>query len=100
MLPFRATNRRLTTFAFSMSAYPVDTDTDSPLVECPACQEPLDFHQPDETQPGNLLGVCLACQRWYLWIQDGLELEQPLLVELPEWEQIRRKLLEFESECA
>ncbi len=33
---------------------------------CPSCHEPLELHQPDETRPERLLGVCPECHDWSL----------------------------------
>jgi hypothetical protein len=31
---------------------------------CPACEAPLEIHQPDRERPDRLLGVCLSCHGW------------------------------------
>jgi hypothetical protein len=44
---------------------PADFDGDSE-VSCPACCDELEIHQPDEQQPGRLLGVCHSCSAWFM----------------------------------
>jgi hypothetical protein len=35
-------------------------------LRCPACNEVLMLHQPDEKLPARLLGTCTGCQAWFL----------------------------------
>ena len=50
---------------------------------CPACQVPLNLHQPDEEQPSQLLGTCDCCSRWFFLVESELDWEGMLLFELP-----------------
>jgi uncharacterized protein YbaR (Trm112 family) len=45
-------------------------------VECPRCRAPLDLLQPNERDPADLEGCCLACGRRYhvsgsTWTVEG-----------------------------
>jgi hypothetical protein len=35
-------------------------------VECPACHDSMEIHQPDAGRARRLLGVCPSCGAWYL----------------------------------
>lgn len=59
------------------------------LGECPACQGELDHQQPDPGDPTRLLAICLDCPSWFL-VHVQEELDQQLVISLPEPESIRR----------
>ena len=61
------------------------------LGECPACQGELDLQQPDPGDPTRLLAICLDCTSWFL-VQVQEELDQQLVISLPQPESIRRVL--------
>jgi hypothetical protein len=46
-----------------VTTYPL---TEHVRKDCPACGEPLDINQPDQTRPERLLAVCCECSAWYV----------------------------------
>ena len=48
---------------------------------CARCHDPLERHQPDESQPDRLLGTCEGCGTWYL-----LDLLNSVMITLPDAE--------------
>lgn len=56
---------------------------------CPDCEVPLDLHQPDLSEPMQLLATCECCRRWFMVVELSFEGNDPLLLELPSAESIR-----------
>lgn len=55
---------------------------------CHRCRSSLDLHQPDPNQPGQFLGICPDCGRWYR-VESRTEDSKALVVVLPEIEEIQ-----------
>ena len=53
-------------------------------IDCPDCQGPMIFHQPDERLPDRLIGICDSCTVWFL-----VESSAGLMVRLPGEESLR-----------
>ncbi len=75
--------------SIDLVARPVVLAPGSKTLWCPECQTRIDRHQPDENQPGLLLGTCLLCSRWYLLIEIEDVCGLALVVELPSADRIR-----------
>ena len=56
---------------------------------CPDCEVLLDLHQPDLSEPMQLLATCECCRRWFIVVELDFEGNEPLLLELPSAESIR-----------
>lgn len=56
-------------------------------LNCLECQDLLDLHQPEMTDPDRLLGVCRQCDRWYLICLD-VDQSTANLVRLPGFEEM------------
>jgi uncharacterized protein YbaR (Trm112 family) len=75
----------MTTLALAIDPTPLPCDMeDHSEVACPACPDHLAIHQPDEQQPGRLLGTCPSCSAWYL-----IDAEAAVMVRLPDEGTIR-----------
>jgi hypothetical protein len=61
---------------------------------CPDCQVPFNLIQPDENEPGRLLGTCDGCSKWYFLAELEPDWRRTILVELPAGEAIERKIAE------
>jgi hypothetical protein len=55
------------------------SNEDRSVASCPACGDDLAIHQPDEQQPGRLLGTCSSCLAWYL-----IDAAAAVMVRLPD----------------
>jgi hypothetical protein len=77
---------------FELEASVVHGDSWSRPLCCPACQVPLNLHQPDEEQPAQLLGTCDDCGRWFFLVESEVEWEGTLMFALPSAETIRATL--------
>jgi uncharacterized protein YbaR (Trm112 family) len=53
-------------------------------VACPACQDNLVVHQPDERQPDRLLGTCESCRAWFL-----IDAVAAVMIRLPDGDALR-----------
>jgi len=68
--------------------FPTALDGPTPL-KCLNCSSELSLHQPDVNSPERLLGVCEACNYWYL-IDIVPDLTHGVMVMLPDVEVVRR----------
>jgi hypothetical protein len=75
--------------AFDLMTHAVSMSSVVSSLSCPECEVPLDLHQPDDNQPTRLLGICCACNRWYLLVETESDWTSALLFELPGAEEIR-----------
>jgi hypothetical protein len=53
-------------------------------IDCPDCHAPMIIHQPDESLPDRLIGICDSCTGWFL-----IEAAAGLIVRLPDDEALR-----------
>lgn len=74
---------------FEVVARPIPADAGTGSLCCPACQVPLDLHQPDEELPTQLLGTCEWCSKWFFLVEIDDDWNGSLLFELPGAEDIR-----------
>ena len=58
-------------------------------VACAACSEPLGLHQPDPQAPDRLLGICQACNGWFL-IEMLPEPAEAMMILLPKSDWLRK----------
>lgn len=59
-------------------------------LSCPDCRSPLNLIQPDEIDPGRLLGVCDSCSKWAYLIELEPDWKKALVIELPDGDEVRR----------
>jgi hypothetical protein len=67
---------------------------------CPDCQLLFNLLQPDENEPGRLLGTCDGCSKWYFLVELEPDWRRTILVELPAGEVIERKLAEAKASAS
>lgn len=60
--------------------------------ECPSCSGPLNLLQPDENDPGRLLGTCESCSTWSLMVEIEPDWRTVVVIDLPDGEEILRGL--------
>jgi hypothetical protein len=89
MSPFKTMLAGPIPLSFDVVARPVVKSPESTTFWCPECQTPIERHQPDESQPNELLGTCSLCSKWFLLIEIEDECRLALMVELPSAERIR-----------
>lgn len=87
--------RTAPTTSLNLAARIIAIPNASESIECPSCSGPLNLLQPDENDPGRLLGTCESCAVWLLMVELEPDWRKVIVIELPDAEALVRGVPEL-----